>query len=304
MTRINRLTSDDVLLVQKVMGTGSFAAVAGLLGQTPSSVSRAVSRIEDKLGVRLLERSTRRLAPTPEGEALLAGGEAVLDALAGLEAEVTQGRGRPVGRLRVSITTALAQLVLAPHLPRFAAEFPEIRLDLQVSDRRADMLAERIDVAVRTGPLTDSALRARRIGMAHRVICASPAYLERAGTPAGPQDLDRHACLSILGHEGLARWSFDTGEVTIRPHLRADSAMMLRAMAIAGAGLVRLADFVVADALADGRLVAVLRDRHRAAPVPIHALTLPGPKPPPRVRAFVDFMAALLSAPAQERAHG
>lgn len=299
MTRINRLTSDDVLLLQKVMGTGSFAAVAGLLGQTPSTVSRAVSRIEDKLGVRLLERSTRRLAPTPEGEALLAGGEAVLDALAGLEAEVTQGRGRPVGRLRVSMPTALAHHVVAPHLAGFAAAFPEVALDLQVSDRRVDMLAERIDLAVRTGPLADSALRAQRIGITHRVICASPGYLEQAGVPEHPHDLHRHACLSILGHGGLAHWPFDTGAVTIRPRLRADSAMMLRALAIGGAGLVRLGDFVVADALSDGRLVAVLGDRHHSEPVPIHALTLPGPKPPPRVRAFVDFLATLLRTPSQ-----
>lgn len=297
MTRNNRLTSDDILMLQNVMVAGSFAAAAEPLGLTPSAVSRAVSRIEDRLGVRLLTRSTRRLAPTPEGEAMLAEGAAVIEALAGLEAELTQGRVRPAGRLRVSITTALAQFVLAPNLTRFAARFPDIDLDLNVSDRRVDLLAERIDVAIRTGPLSDSALRVRRIGSAHRVICASPAYLDRFGTPTQPSDLERHTCLGILGHEGLARWAFNNGDVTANPRLCADSAMMLRAMAIHGAGLVRLADFVVADALMEGRLKQVLTDRHRADPVPIHALTLPGPKPPPRIRAFVDFLAEVLHAP-------
>lgn len=294
MARINRLSSDDLVLLQEVMAAGSFSAAAEVLGLTPSAVSRAVSRIEDKLGVRLLERSTRRLSPTPEGEAMLTGGETVLDALAGLEADLTRGSLRPAGRLRVSITTALAQYVLAPKLADFAALYPDIRLDLQVSDRRVDMLAERIDVAVRTGPLTDSALKARRIGVAQRVICASAAYLARSGPLVHPDDLAAHTCLTILGHDALARWSFRDGDVTICPDMRADSAVMLRAMAIGGAGVVRLADFVVADAVADGRLVALLEDWHRPDPLPIHALTLPGHKPPPRVRVFVDFMAALL----------
>ncbi len=292
------LNADDLALFLRVAALGSFAAAAEGTAMTASGVSKAISRMEDRLGVILLQRSTRRLAVTPEGETLLAGGPAVLDALERLEAETTAARGRPRGLVRVSAGSALAQYRIIPGLAAFRTRFPEIDLDLQVTDRRIDLLAERIDVAIRTGPLLDSSLVARKLRSARRLIVASPPYLARRGTPAAPSDLARHDCLTLSGHDGLARWPFRDGPridtVTVRGAMTADSAEALRAMAIAGLGLVRLADFLLRDAVEDGRLVALLTDCHAEEPLPVAALTPPGRSRLPRVRAFLDFAVEMM----------
>lgn len=291
------LNADDLSLFVRVATLGSFAAAAGGTAMSASGVSKAISRMEDRLGVTLLQRSTRRLVLTPEGETLLAGGPAVLDALERLEAVTTAARGRPRGRVRVSAGSAFAQYLIIPRLADFRARFPEIDVDLQITDRRVDLLAERIDVAIRTGPLLDSSLVGHKLRSARRLIVASPAYLARRGTPTKPADLASHDCLTLSGHDGLARWPFRVGThtdtVTVRGAMTADSAEALRTMAIAGLGLVRLADFLLQDAVDDGRLVTLLRDSHADEPLPVAALTPPGRARLPRVRAFLDFAAEI-----------
>jgi DNA-binding transcriptional LysR family regulator len=292
------LNADDLALFMRVASLGSFAAAAEGTAMTSSGVSKAISRMEDRLGVTLLQRSTRRLAVTPEGETLLAGAPAVLDAMEQLEAETTAARGRPRGLVRVSAGSAFAQYRIIPGLAAFRARFPEVDIDLQVTDRRVDLLTERVDVAIRTGPLLDSSLVAHKLRSARRLIVASPAYLASRGTPATPADLARHDCLTLSGHDGLARWPFRNGArietVTIRGAMTADSAEALRAMAIAGLGLVRLADFLLQDAVEDGRLMVLLKDCHADEPLPITALTPPGRARLPRVRAFLDFAAEIM----------
>jgi DNA-binding transcriptional LysR family regulator len=293
------LSADDLALFLRVTALGSFASAAEGTAMTASGVSKAISRMEDRLGVTLLQRSTRRLAVTSEGETLLAGAPAVLDALERLEAETTAARGRPRGRVRVSAGSAFAQYRVIPGLAAFRVRFPEIDIDLQVTDRRVDLVAERIDVAIRTGPLLDSSLVARKLRSARRLIVASPAYLARRGTPAKPADLASHDCLTLSGHDGLARWPFRiaarTDTVTVHGAMTADSAEALRTMAIAGLGLVRLADFLLQDAVDDGRLVVLLTDSHADEPLPVAALTPPGRARLPRVRAFLDFVAEMMS---------
>lgn len=295
---MSALNSDDLAWFLRVAALGSFAAAAEGTAMTASGVSKAISRMEDRLGVTLLQRSTRRLAPTPEGEALVAEGRPVLDALERLEAQVTTARGRPRGPVRVSVGSALAQYRIIPGLAAFRTSHPEITVDLQVTDRRVDLVAERIDVAIRTGPLADSSLVARKLRSARRLVAASPAYLASRGAPATPADLARHDCLTLSGHDGLARWPFLDGArvetVPVRGAMTADSAEALRAMAIAGLGLVRMADFLLADAVDDGRLVALLTDCHADEPLPVAALTPPGRSRLPRVRAFLDFAADMI----------
>lgn len=294
-----RLSSDDIALFTLVVERGSFASAAAETGQTASAVSRAISRLEDKLGVRLLERTTRRLALTAEGESLIAHGEGILAAIEAAEVDVTAASGRPRGRVRVSLGSALARHPFAAALGDFTARYPDIRLELMITDRRADLIGEQIDVAIRTGPLADSSLIARRIGESRRVICASPDYLARNGVPETPEDLRHHNCMTIVGHSYLSEWPMRDAagvvrDVTVRGAMVTDSALMLRDMAVAGVGIVRLAEFVISDAIADGRLVPLLVDHHVDEPFPIWAVTPPGRRSTPRVRAFIDFAAELV----------
>lgn len=297
---MNRLSSDEIALFARVVAKGSFAAAAIEGRQTASAVSKAVTRLETKLGVRLFERTTRRLSLTPEGETLLAHGETILAALEAAEADVVAGRGTPRGRLRVSVGSGLAKYRLAPALHRFVQRYPEVALEVLATDRRVDLLAEGIDVALRTGPLADSTLIARRLGVAGRMICASPSYIARRGAPRSPDDLAHHDCLVIAGAEALSEWPFRIGDrtrvVRVDGKVVSDSAEVLRDLAISGLGLVRLIDFLLEDAVADGRLVHVLPDVHMPETVPIWAVLPPGRQQLPRVRVFIDFLAEIIGA--------
>lgn len=294
----NRLSIEDVLMFDEVVRTGSFSAAAAQFDLSPSGVSRAISRLEDKVGVQLLKRSTRHLSLTAEGEILHAGIPRLLDLLQTLEAQLTERRTAISGTLTVSVGTAIAEARLTPALPAFMARHPELRLDLNVTDRRVNLLRERIDVAIRTGPLADTSLIARRVGTGRRIVSASPDYLDKNGVPHAPGDLAHHRCLTISGHEELERWPFRTNgsveHVQISPYAQSDSAVVLRQLAVSGLGIVRLADFVVSDAIGRGLLVPLLQNRHLAEDIPIWAIYPPAERVPPRLSVFLDFVAKVL----------
>ena len=279
----------------RVIERGSFAAAAGDLGITPSALSKLVTRIEDRLGVRLLTRTTRRLALTSEGEVFVARSHEILAAIEAAEAEVTAASRLPRGHLRISVGTALAKQILGPALPLFLARYPDITVELHVSDRQIDLVAEQVDVAIRSGALGDSSLVARRIGNATRVICASPHYLKQHGSPRVPADLLQHNCLTLPG-PAWSQWPFHTHEginrLAVAGNFTSDNADLLLDMALAGLGIARLADFMVARALQQGSLVRLLQDSQMPEAFPIHALTVPGRHRAPRIKAFIDFVAA------------
>ena len=286
--------SDEIGIFVRVVERGGFAAAAAETGLTPSGVSKAVTRLEDRLGVKLLQRTTRRLMMTAEGEMLLARGREILAAIEATEAEVMAARGKPKGSIRVSMGTAYAKHRLAPALPKFRELYPEIDLNVSVADRRVDVIGEQLDVAIRTGALADSSLIARQLGQSTRVIAASPAYLAKHGEPQQASDLADHACLLITGFARLSEWPLKVDgkvtPVTVKPAVMCDNADILAEMALAGLGIVRLASFVIEDAIADGRLKPLLVDCHVSEPVPITALMPPGRQHLPRVRAFIDFL--------------
>ncbi|MGL4241551.1 MAG: LysR family transcriptional regulator [Beijerinckiaceae bacterium] len=286
----------DIGLFVSVVETGSFSAAAEASGLTPSAVSKAITRMEDRLGVKLLERTTRRLALTQEGETMLARGRDILAALEAAEAEVTANRGKPRGLVKLNTGTAFARHRLAPVLPLFRELYPEISLDLSISDRRIDVIAEQIDIAIRTGPLGDSTLIARKIGDMQRVICASPEYIRRSGKPEVPADLLRHNCLLLQGFARLAQWPMRVDGRTVLMNVRGsvttDSAELLLDLALAGVGIVRFGNFLAEEALASGRLVSLLEEYHLVDPQPITALIPPGRQDLPRIRAVVDFLTA------------
>jgi DNA-binding transcriptional LysR family regulator len=291
---MNGSASTEMNAFVRVAERGSFAVAATDLGLTPSALSKLVTRIEDRLGVRLLTRTTRKLALTAEGELFVARSREILASIEAAEAEVTAASERPRGHLRISVGTAVAKQILGPALPVFLDRYPDITVELHVSDRQVDLVAEQIDVAIRSGALGDSTLVARKVGEATRVICASPRYLEKHGTPQVPADLLQHNCLTLPG-PAWSQWPFHTHEginrLAVSGTFTSDNADLLLDMAVAGLGIARLADFMVARALRDGALVRLLVDSHVPESFPIHALTVPGRHRAPRIRAFVDFLA-------------
>ena len=291
---MNSSASAEMNAFVRVAERGSFAAAATDLGLTPSALSKLVTRIEDRLGVRLLTRTTRKLALTAEGELFVARSRDILASIEAAEAEVTAASERPRGHLRVSVGTTVAKQILRPALPDFFARYPDITVELHVSDRQADLVAEQIDVAIRSGTLGDSTLVARKVGEARRVICASPRYLERHGSPQVPADLLRHNCLTLPG-PAWTQWPFHTHEginrLAVSGTFTSDNADLLLDMAVAALGIARLADFIIARAEQEGALVRLLEDSHVPESFPIHALTVPGRHRAPRIRAFIDFVA-------------
>lgn len=288
----------EIAAFVRVHEAGSFAAAAAQDGgHTASGLSRMVSRLEDALGVRLMHRTTRRLALTPEGERFLDHARSVLATLEQAQADLSAASGAVAGTVRVNCGSAFAHHRLAPSLPGFLAANPKIRVEIAVSDRRIDVLEERADVAVRVGALEDSDLTAMPLGAVRRVIAASPDYLARRGIPQSPRDLLEHDCLLLMGFPHQARWpTIEEGRVvpiTVQGPVVADTAETLLRLAEAGAGIVRLGDFLGTEALAAGRLVPILEGAHDDNPSPITALVPPGRIALPRVRAFVSFLKAI-----------
>jgi len=290
-------TSAEMNAFVRVIERGSFAAAAGDLGLTPSALSKLVSRIEDRLGVRLLTRTTRRLALTAEGELFVARSREILASIEAAEAEITAASRAPRGHLRISVATTYAKQILGPALPLFLARYPDITVELLVSDRQIDLVAEQVDVAIRSGWLGDSTLVARKIADARRLICASPLYLKKYGSPRVPADLLQHNCLTLTGFAQFNQWPFHTDEginrLAISGTFASDNADLLLDAAVAGLGIVRLADFVAARAFQQGTLVPLLEDTHLSEPFPIHVVTVPGRHRTPRVKAFTEFMVTL-----------
>lgn len=287
----------EIATFVRVIELGTFAAVADEADVTSSGVSRMISRLEDHLGVSLLHRTTRRLTLTAEGEVFLKAAQEMLVTLDQAEAAVSQSLVNPRGHIRVNCGTAFAHHILAHSLAGWRQAYPEISLELSVTDRRIDPIAERFDVTVRVGALENSDILARRIGTVARIIAASPDYLKRHGRPKVPDDLLHHNCLLLTGFRHQATWPFnDRGrrrEIRVNGDLQSDSAETLLHAALSGCGVVRLGDFLGRRALATGKLVALLEDVHLADSQPITALIAPGRQSIPRVRVFVDFLKTL-----------
>ena len=269
----------------------SFSIAAERLGSTQSTVSRHVASLERHLGARLLSRTTRSLTLTSEGSAFY---EAAIRALAALdEAQSAVGPvGEPQGMLRITTPLTLAESRLMAIMSDFLSRYPRIQVDLRISDHALNLVADSIDVAIRVGQLVDSTLVARRVGVARRVMVASPAYLARAGSPGSVADLSAHACLgyTLLAHNG--RWRFTDGtEVQVRGSLRADSPNALKAAALAGIGIVVNARWLFERELAEGLLVELLPETP-PEPMPIHAVLPSGRHVSARARLFVDHVAA------------
>ena len=273
---------------------GSFSAAARDLKLTPSALSKMVTRLESVLGVRLLSRSTRKLIPTAEGGLFLARCRRIVAEFEDAEREVGHSREKPRGKLLVHAGVGFATNRLVPAMPRFVARYPEVRVELIVEDRDLDVVRNGIDISVRSGPPLDQSLVARKLGEFERVVCASPAYLERHGIPRSPGELATHACITISSLPGRSRWDFLGASgwqtIEVNPRLSATSADSVRQFALMGLGIVRTNDFNVDKDLRAGRLVPILADQHYPERIPMHALYPHDRHRLPRVAVMLDFL--------------
>lgn len=283
----------------QVAETGAFNEAARRLDLSPSATSKAVSRLEGELGVKLLHRTTRSVGLTPEGERYLEGARRILLELSALGDEISETRADPAGRLTVSVPAALGRMWLVDALAGFQAAWPRIEVELSLDDRAIDLAGETIDVAIRVGSLDDSAnLVGRRLFADPLVVCAAPQYWHRRGKPKHPDDLTRHDCLNFRNRRtGRAMaWHFEVdGSKSARVFdgpLTIDDGEAVGRAALAGLGVSQMPGFMAAKALRSGALEEVLRD-FRPPDIPFTALYLDRRLVSPRIRAFVDFMARL-----------
>jgi DNA-binding transcriptional LysR family regulator len=290
----NMQATDDIATFVRTIDLGTFAAVGAEAGLTASAVARIVTRLEARLGAKLLARTTRRLSLTQEGETYLAHARAIMAAVEAAAAEVSTSRSSPRGLVRINIGTAFARHKLVGWLPAFQTQYPDITLDLTVSDQRGDPTLDQTDITIRVGPLADSSLVLVPLGTVSRIIAASPSYLARHGTPQQPRDLLAHNCLLLSGFARLAQWPLFEGSkrvmLPVKGNVTCDSADVLLDMALKGIGIARFGDFLAESAIADGRLIPLLTGCHDTDPTPISALVLPGRQNIPRVRAMLDFL--------------
>ncbi|MGR4892763.1 LysR family transcriptional regulator [Sphingopyxis sp. LARHCG72] len=276
---------------------GSFSAAGRCLGLTPSAVSRTIDRIEARLGVRLLLRSTRALTLTPEGEAYLRAARRILADLGDAEQAIAD-QGAPRGRLRISAAQAHGRLTIVPLIGEFVKLYPHILVDISLADRLVDIAAGQADVAIRFGPLADSPLTARKLGESRRVIVAAPAYLAAHGTPRRPEDLHDHNCLNFNFRRAEPVWPFRDGTrdyaLSVQGNIEANNGETLGQLAAAGVGIARVGAFSIADQIESGALVPILEAYNPGDIEAIHAVFAGGANTPARVRVFVDFLAERL----------
>jgi len=288
----------------RVVDTKGFSAAAPSLGLTPSAVSKLVTRLERRLGVRLLQRTTRALHLTEDGEVFYAAAQRIVAEIETLENQIAGQSGNPHGVLRVTTSLAFSTHQLTPVLPEFLARHPLIELDLLPTDRVIDMVEEGVDIAIRIGRLADTSFMARKIGEDKRLICAAPAYLARHGTPRRPADLARHNCIVSRERAYLNRWPFridgKVSEIEVAGRIAVNEGEMQMQLALQGIGIVRLTRLTMARAIREGALVRLLDDYSADEPVGIHAVYPHRRHLAPKVPAFVNFLIEKFTPPPWE----
>lgn len=291
----------DLAFFVRIVQCGSLAATAQELGVTPPAVSRRLAALERRLGIRLLNRTTRSLAATPEGERYLAQARRILDDIAELEGELTGSRSEPQGLLRVDATLGFGRRHIAPLVAEFGQRHPKVELQLQLTDRMPALTEAAFDVSIRFGRPPDSRLFARRLLTNHRVLCAAPAYLAAHPPITAPKDLARHACIVVRENEAAyGSWQlFEAGEgkegvrVKVGGPLSTNDGESAVRWALAGHGVLLRSLWDIGPELAAGRLQRIL-PAWQSAPADIYALYPERMHLSAKVRAFVDFLEARL----------
>ncbi|MGY8707222.1 LysR family transcriptional regulator [Bradyrhizobium sp. 18BD] len=295
MARFDTNRSAEMEVFVRVVDLGGFTQAARKLRLTPSGVSKLISRLETRLGSRLINRTTRKLTLTEEGQAFYQRSLRILGEMEEAEREAASG-ATPRGRLTVNCNIPFGMLHMMPLIPRFLEQHPEITLDLVLTDTLIDLMQECADVAIRVGPLKASRLVARKLGTSRMVVVGAPGYLARLGTPKTPADLTEHRGIGWTFPRIRGGWPFKRGDRTeeaVPPRVaRASDGEIARRLALGGVGLARLALFHIGPDIEAGRLIPVLQSYNPGDREDIHAVYVGHTAPlPARVRAFIDFLA-------------
>jgi DNA-binding transcriptional LysR family regulator len=283
---------DNVAVFVEVADRRSFAEAARRLGRSPTAVTRAIAELEARLGVRLLNRTTRAVSITEAGDRFLAGARRVLSDLDEIERAAAGEGAAPRGQLRLTAPILFGRLHVAPIVMEFLGLFPDVSAALILLDRPVDLVEEGLDVAVRIGALAESSVLATRVGAVHRIAVASPDYLARHGTPQTPADLGAHAVVAFAGISGIEQWTFRgaAGEATVavKPRLIVTTAEAALDAARSGFGITRVLSYQAAEDITRGSLRRLL-PAHEGDELPVHLIHPGGRHPPPKLRAFLDF---------------
>lgn len=287
---MDRLSAERMFL--KVVETGSFAAAATRLGTSSGQASKLVARLEEDLGVKLLNRTTRALSLTEAGQSYAERLRQLVESFDDLATEVQNAAVAPRGHIRLTAPMSFGTIRLAPSLARFAAGFPDISLDVQFTDRIVNLVDEGFDAAIRVGNPTDTTLKGRRLCSAQVHAVAAPAYLAARGIPQSPADLARHDCIIDTNFRDPHHWPFRGGQrVAVAGRLAFSDATACLAAAEAGLGIACVPDFVAVESLASGRVRVVLA-AHECPPLGVHFLYPGGRHLAAKIRVLIDFMVA------------
>lgn len=290
---------DHLRIFVRIAACGSFSQAAEQLALPRATVSLAMQQLESRLGARLLHRTTRRVGLTPDGEALLDRASALIADMEDIEQQFRPSGRSIVGRLRVDVPSRIARLLMAPALPAFLAQYPQISVELGSSDRMIDLVHEGVDCALRVGNLTPSSLVARAVGAFEMVNCASPEYLQRHGTPAGPADLPHHLAVDYVSPTSgrAAPWEWQEGSQTrssaVRSRVAVSNAETYIACALAGMGLIQVPLFDVREHLQAGELVEVM-PQARPPAMPVNLVHPLRRHPSQRLQVFLSWATAVL----------
>ncbi|PSB56208.1 LysR family transcriptional regulator [Chamaesiphon polymorphus] len=287
----------DLEVFVQVVNSGNFAKAAAVLEINPSAISRRIGQIEERLGVRLFDRTTRSIRLTEVGDRYFKRCLSILADVAEADREAKQHSKAPQGLLHVSCSTLFAHRHLLVRLPEFLARYPRLKIQLALTDDVVDVVGDGIDVAIRIGELADSALITRRLVSDRRIICAAPAYLDRYGTPATPDDLATHNCLALNAYKTtLNQWRFrdpiGLREISVGGNFTVNSGIALYESVLAGLGIARTTEFFADRALRSGQLVRILTEYEDDRDISIYAIFPSNRYLLPKVQCFVEFIVA------------
>jgi LysR family transcriptional regulator, regulator for bpeEF and oprC len=290
---------DVMALFVRVADTGSFSRAARAAGIVQPTVSKQIAALEAHLGAQLLRRTSRGLSLTEAGQDFYESSVRLLGDVKAAESRIGRGKLAPSGLLRVATSAGLGRMYVVPRLPEFFALYPDVAVDLEISERHVNLVEEGIDVAIRIGPLSDSTLVARRIGSTQVVTVAAPAYLEASGEPQTPSDLEHHACVIFMFRGAPRPWAFQepSGVTTIAPRgpVRTNDAEHIRSAVLAGLGIGHNVSWLFAPDIAKGAVVRILR-AHDPPLYPINAVCPTGRLLSSKVKVFIDFLAEVFAA--------
>lgn len=293
-----KATSEEAHVFVEVVEHKSFTKAADKLNLANSAVSRTVKKLEDKLGVNLLNRTTRQINLTAEGELYFQRMKVILQEMQAAEDELHGTQSSPKGLLRIDAATPVVLHLLIPFISVFRQQYPDIILSLVSSETFVNLIERKVDVAIRVGQLTDSSLRARPLLNSYRKIVASPKYLERKGTPKSVDDLSHHTCLTFTEPASLNTWPLaikDNELITVTEGISSNSGETLRRLCVNGEGIACLSDFMVDKDIQDGELVELFNDKLQPVPLPFHAVYYSDRVVSQRIRVFIDSLTQYLS---------